>query len=237
MWVSLRSMQLNEQKQRLEISTLSSQLTKLRNELNDYNLMQIELTRKADAEAESASISRDKANEALRSKQHLESQVAALKEAHEGALKRCEDLEEEAVHLNGRIMTLQGDLAVLNDKLRSKDQELNGAEGQRAVAAEVESLRAQLSEMRKKLLRKDLDNEVDKISPAAAMERDRNSRRVYESIIEDLRHQLDTTTSALHDANQRLSDARARLLRMDELQEEMELYKETAKKVAIESHR
>ncbi|CAE7832667.1 unnamed protein product, partial [Symbiodinium microadriaticum] len=82
----------------------------------------------------------------------------------------------------------------------------------------------------------DLDAEVDRISPAAAMERERTSRRVYEAIIEDLRTQLDTTTTNLHEVNQRLSDAKSRLLRMDELQEEVELYKETAKKVAIESH-
>ncbi|CAE7843519.1 unnamed protein product, partial [Symbiodinium microadriaticum] len=80
---SNRSMQLSEQKQRLEISSLSSQITKLHNELRDHNQMQIELTRKADAEVESASLSRDKASEAIRSKQYLEEQVLSLKSAHE----------------------------------------------------------------------------------------------------------------------------------------------------------
>lgn len=230
-------MQLTEQKQRLEIAALSSQITKLHNELKDYNLMQIELTRKADAEAESANISREKAIEANRSKQSLESQVASLKDAHESALRRCEELEEEEVRLNSRIITLQGDLGMLNEKLRAKESALSEAADQRGLAAEVETLRSQLSEMRKKLLKKDLDHDLDQISPALAMERERSSRRVYETIIEDLRNQLDSTTTALHEANQRLSDARSRLLRMDELEEEVELYKETAKKVAIESNR
>ena len=232
-----RTMQLNEQKQRLEISSLASQVTKLHAELRDHQQMQIELTRKADAEAESASLSKERASEAIRCKQHLEEQVHHLKQAHEKALQRCEILEEEGVELNSKLLTLQGELSDRQEQLRCKENELADAMGQIEVAAEVETLRGQLSDMRKKLLRKDLEMESLHVSPAAAIEKERNSRRVYEAIIEDLRKELDVTTTNLHEANQRLGQAKARLLRMDELEEEVQLYKEAAKRVAIESHK
>jgi chromosome segregation ATPase len=230
-------MEVSEQSLKLEIATLSSLSSKLKSELNDYTLFHEELTKKAEAESEMSAIARKQAADALRMRESLEDQIQALRSAHDSSLKRCDEMEEATVHLNGKILTLQSELATATERLREKESQLADSESQKAVAEEVESLRKQLSEMRRRLLKKDLDEETALISPATSLERDRAGRRVYENIIEDLREQLDRSSAAYHEALRKLNDANTKLLRVQELEDEVQLYKETAKKVAIESHR
>ena len=112
---------------------------------------------------------------------------------------------------------------------------LEEAAGKQVLAQEVETLRAQLTDMRRKLAKRDIEDDVERMTPASMLEREKNNRKVYENLIDDLRGQLDKVTSSYHDCKQKLTEAELKLLRVEELEEQIQIYKENSVKYSQES--
>ena len=92
-----------------------------------------------------------------------------------------------------------------------------------------------MSEVRRKLAKRDIEEESHSLTPASVLEREKNNRRVYENLIDDLRAQLDRATHSLTHTKQKLSEATVRLLRVEELEEQVQIYKENSVKYSHES--
>lgn len=67
------------------------------------------------------------------------------------------------------------------------------------------------------------------------MDREKNSRAVYEGIILDLRTELDSITSTYHDTCQKLETSLKKCARVDQLEEEVAMYRDAAHSTAMES--
>jgi DNA repair exonuclease SbcCD ATPase subunit len=221
-----RVLQSNEQRFKMEINQLTSLSNKQKQEIIDYELIHQELNQRLEAEMETTQISQTLAQDALRSKESYEKQIEILKASYDTALKRYEEQEEQLQELNSESLTLQSELSSVREKLSEKELQLQESEEYKVVAAEVHQLRAQLIEIRKKIIYNNYTEEMHGASAAASAsrgsaamaERENGNRRVYESIIEDLRGQLEKMTSAHEDAQRKISEMRTRVMKLEELQ-------------------
>ena len=203
----------------MEISQLASINNKQRQEIADYELIHQELNQRIEAEMDTSQISKTLAQEALRSKDSYEKQIEILRSSYDTSLKRYEELEEQTNELNSQNLTLQSELSFAREQLSEKELQLKESEEYKIVAAEVHQLRAQLIEIRKKMIYNNYTEEMNGASShGSSVDRDKGNRRVYESIIEDLRAQLEKMTTSYDESQRKLSEMRTRVMRLDELQ-------------------
>jgi chromosome segregation ATPase len=218
-----------------ELQSTKVRLEKLKQEVASTDQVNEELMRRMDAEAENAALARDRAEAAFRQKEQLEQQLERVQEAHEKSLKRCEGLEEASASVNSTVLTLQSDLAAAREECSDLETALEEAAGKQVLAQEVETLRSQLTDVRKKLAKRDIEEDVERLTPASLLEREKSNRRVYEKLIDDLRGQLERSTQGFHESQQRLTEAGLKLLRVEELEEQVQIYRENSVKYSHES--
>ena len=60
---------------------------------------------------------------------------------------------------------------------------------------------------------------------------------MYEGIIVELRTELDRANSRYHDASRRLEEARSVSVKIAQLEEEVQMYRDTARAAAVETQR
>jgi chromosome segregation ATPase len=232
-----RILETNEITLKDELQSTQVRCEKLKLEVASTDQVNEEVMRRMDAESESASLARDRAEAAIRQKDQVEVQLEKLQECYEKTLKRCGEVEEQDASNQSAMLTLQSDLSQSKDECADLETALEELAGMQVLAQEVETLRAQLTEVRKKLAKRDIEDDVDRVTPATMLEREKNNRKVYEKLIDDLRVQLDKMTLSYHDGKQKLHDAGLKLLRVEELQEQVEIYKENSVKYSQESMR
>ena len=182
-----------------------------------------ELTHRIEAEMETSNISKSIANEVLKSKESYEKQIDILKLSHENCIKRNEELEERMAQMNSKNLTLQSELGEANKKFLENESLLHELEGYKTVASEVHSLRQQLLEIRKKMTQSNIQDEINSVlnvtdGAKSVLDRERGNQRVYESIIEDLRNQLDRMSNLYEECQRKLGDANTKLIRLEEIQ-------------------
>ncbi len=61
--------------------------------------------------------------------------------------------------------------------------------------------------------------------------------QVYERIIQELRLELDKLTAKYHETNRRCEEEMRRSSRVDQLEEEIKMYKEMARSISLESQK
>jgi chromosome segregation ATPase len=232
---TIRILESNEITIKDELQSTKVRLEKLKLEVVNTDQVNEELMKRMDAESENATLARERAEVAIRQKEQLEQQLEKLQDAYEKSLKRCEVMEESEANLNSSMLTLQSELAQTREECSDLETALEEAAGMQVLAQEVETLRAQLTDVRKKLAKRDIEEDVDRLTPATMLEREKNNRKVYEKLIDDLRGQLDKMTVSYHDSKQKLTDAGLRLLRVEELEEQIQIYKENSVKYSHES--
>lgn len=230
---ALNNKVLTEKKLLSEIAGLQAERNSLNRELQDVTFQNAELVKRIEAETEASDIASRRAEAAVRTKAQLQEQIEELKEAHEKVLSECHSYAEQISALQMAESTLKEDLSKAQEKVFEQETALASAAAAQGLVSEVESLRTQLHDVRKKLLRRDMDD----AAAVSETEREMNSKKVYEGIIEDLRLQLERSTSAHHEALQRLSDAMEQNNRYHQLEDELNMYKETTFMVTAESKR
>lgn len=220
-----------------QIDTLNIRLDGLTRELEASLEIQNELQRRNEAENESTAIAKMQYENALKTKVFLEKQVEEYKISYEKILQQNSGNEDEILNLNQQVFSLRNELEMSRELIHQRDTLIQESQGKAQLIAEVENLRHQLNEMRKKMIKKEVDDELDKLTPGSVLEREKGIRKMYEEMIEDLRHQLDKTNSQLLDMTNKQNDALMHLSRLNELEQNVLLYKEAAKIAAVENHR
>jgi chromosome segregation ATPase len=219
-----------------ELQSTKVRLEKLKQEVVSTDQVNAELMKRMDAESESASLAMERAEVAIRQKEQLEQQLDRVQGSYENALKRCEVMAEAEASLNSTLLTVRSELAQKSEECADLETALEEAAGKQVLAQEVETLRAQLTEVRRKLAKRDIEQDAgDRLTPASLQEREKNNRRVYEKLIDDLRAQLDKMTLNYHDSKQKCAEAGLKLLRVEELEEQIQIYKENSVKYSHES--
>lgn len=218
------ALQNNEQKYKMEISQLVGMTNKYKQEIADYELIHMELNQRIEAEMETTQISQSLAHDAMKSKESYEKQIDILKSSYDESLKRYEELEESCNELRSQNLTLHSELSAAREEISDKEILLKESEEYKIVASEVHQLRAQLLEIRKKIIYNNYTEEMtNAISTSAAAggnggEGSQGSRRVYESIIEDLRNQLEKITNSYDESQRKISEMRTRVMKLEELE-------------------
>jgi chromosome segregation ATPase len=228
---------ITEQQQNEAIADLQTRESYLSTELDNTMKIQSELMKRLEAEVEATKIARSQLENSVKTISFQDVQINDLREAHERALQRCGTLEDEVNTLRKNAIATANELAIASELAQQRDTALAEAAGKHVLMAEVESLRNQLADVRRKMIKKDIDEDLEKLSPLAVMEREKSNRKMYEGIIEELRIQLDKANLEVHDKTQRLSESLSKLSRIEELEEELLIYKEAAKTATAESNR
>jgi len=205
-------------------------------DIRNLEMEKDELTKRVQAEAELASSSLMRADVAVKGKEFIDQQLDEYRKAHSNALDAKANLEHQLSVSRDSILSLQSQLAESQKKVLEMERLLADASKNQAMASEVELLRNQLSDIRKKLLRREMEEEGSStLSSKAVIEREQQSRAVYESIILELRTENDKLNSKNLETLQRIEDLARKANRVDQLEEEIQMYKDTARMVAIES--
>jgi len=149
-----------------------------RSEIDTLELSREELLKRIKAEVETTQAANARADVALRGRLFLEKQIEELRLAHEESLNRESGFEEELSRAQAIISLLQNEASNLRDRAAQADSALEQAARAQAMATELECLRAQLSEIQKQLIRRDVEDEAGSIAPRAIIEREEHSRKV-----------------------------------------------------------
>lgn len=162
-----------------DLEELKLECDRLRRDNSNLESTREELIKRVKAEKEASEIAQSRAETAHRGRQFLEQQIEELRLANMDALNKEAQLEEELNSFRGQVSGLQTELVVLRERSTQLDAALEQASGAQAMVAEVDSLRAQLTEMRKQLLKKDVeDDAVATVAPRLVLEREHQSRQV-----------------------------------------------------------
>ena len=205
-------------------------------DIRNLEIEKDELTKRVVAEAELASSSMMRADVACKGKEFIDQQLDEYRKSHSNALDAKTSLEQQLNHSRNTILSLQNDLSESQKKIMEMEGLLSDASKNQAMASEVELLRNQLSDIRKKLLRREMEEEGSStLSSKAIIEREQQSRAVYESIILELRTENDKINSKNLETLQKMEDLARKANRVDQLEEEVQMYKDTARMVAVES--
>lgn len=236
-YLIIRALEASEINLHDELNSTRVRLEKLKQEVTNSDQVTEELMKRMEAESENASLARDRAEEATRQREQVERQQDKVQEGYEKSLKRCEELEEEVASMQSTVLTLGSDLAKAQKDCVELETALEEAQGGLVLAQEVETLRTQLTDVRKKLARRDIEEDVSRLTPAVMLEREKSSKIVYDRIIDDLRDQLAKMSSNYQVSQERLKEAGLRLLRVEELEADVQIYKENSVKYSQESMR
>jgi chromosome segregation ATPase len=221
----------------VKLQRVSMQNEALASDKHELECAVEELSARVRAEAEMASTEQQRADACARAKEYLEKQVHELRQAHSGLADANHRLEQLLSEATAEISSLNSELIKSSEREAEKDIALEAAQQSQSMASEVEFLRAQLGEVRKQLIRRGIEEEASVLTPKTLMERENHSRQVYEGIILELRTDLDRANNKYHEVARRLEESKTLAIKFQQLEEEVQMYRDTARAAAVESQR
>lgn len=147
-------------------------------EVRDLEAAQSELQKRLVAEGEASESARIRAEVAGRGREFVDAQIDELKVAYNKSVDLNRQMEAELTTAKSAVNTHLTELASAREHNRQLEEQLAHMETSQSMAMEIECLRAQLSEMRRQLVKRDMDDESASISPKYALDREQNSRIV-----------------------------------------------------------
>ncbi|KAJ1409655.1 hypothetical protein B484DRAFT_456037, partial [Ochromonadaceae sp. CCMP2298] len=190
---------------------------------------------RVEAEIGAAEAAREQAAAAARGRDFLDQQLGEVREAHRGALARANACEEQLAHCRNALVEARSEAAQAGEKLGEAQALQQQAEGMQDMVREIDALRSQLNEVRRQLIKRDIQEETGVLAPQSLIQHEEQTRAVYEGIIRDLRQELEQANSAYFEVTRRCEAALAQSGRVEQLQEEVLMYKEMGKRSAAES--
>jgi chromosome segregation ATPase len=136
-----------------EINALHDDISVLETTEREYGLQ-------IDAFKNAIAIEKQKSESSQRSKEYLEAQVNELREAHSTALQQCAAVESELAAARTAVGSLNAELMAARDQNIQQEALRREAESARSLSTEVERLHAELLEVRRQLVRRDLESEA-----------------------------------------------------------------------------
>lgn len=178
---TLKNFELSANVDRLEdqLSEVNRQQESLYEEKSKLETAVDELDRRMRAESELAAIASKRADVSTNGKVTLERQFEELRHSHSLLLESHNSLEMQLNSARTSIISLNNELTVARDRAELVDAALIEANNAQAMSVEIEYLRAQLTEVRKQLIRRGIDDEAGALAPKAIIDREAHSRQVH----------------------------------------------------------
>ena len=195
-----------------------------------------EMERRLGAEAQVAETASSRAELAVQMRESLESQLEDVKFAHESVLEARNRVERDFNKAVGDLEAERRELAQTKEQKMELEKMLSEYESNQTLAVEVEFLRGQLGQLRQQQAQRDLDTEAGELAPKAILEREEQSRKMFEGIIFELRTELDRNVEAHQRTIEKLDEASRKAALVDQYEQEMKMYRDAAKISAMESH-
>lgn len=177
-------------------------------------------------EIEQKSVYQRKAEVAHRTSVVLQDQVLQLQSA---LAERSADFSR----LNALLGEADAELSKLRVQLAKREQEIRELKasrtrhGSNVLSEQLTALHHGFKDVHKQLLRRDLDDGDTYQTEVTTS--------TWENLVHELREELDETSLELENALHQLDKAHSRNLRQEQLEEEIEFYRESARKAAEES--
>jgi chromosome segregation ATPase len=147
------------------------------------------------------------------------------------------ELKNDAIKSNEVTADLRAEIAQLKEasSLHESRAAIQIEEIKDALNAEIELLRSKLVETKKKIVHDNIDSEAGRLNASVILEREKQSKAVYEGIINELRADIDRAHSDNLKIRQQVDDLKSFEFEVEKLQEELKIYKETAELSRIEN--
>jgi hypothetical protein len=218
------------------ILELENNNDRLRRDLEESTTAFREMERRLDAEAEVAESASSRAESAVRARDALEGQMEDLKFAHESVLDARNRVEVDFNKAVNELEDTRRELGVVREQKSVLEKQVAEAEGSSNLAVEIEFLRSQLAQLRGQQARRDVEQEAGELAPRAILEREEQSRKMFEGIIMELRAELDRNADVHHRTVTHLEEASRKAALVDQYEQEVHMYREAAKMSAMETH-
>lgn len=221
---------------------LQDQIKQLVSERDEISIIMKELDRNNDelnsqlkSEVETRLSLQEKADLAVQNRTFVDDQLQQLRQLYEEMKQNQMSLQDSESTWKRKCSIQEEEISGLKDKVGDFERMQEEMKNVQVMVIEIENLRSQLNHMRKKLIQRDLEEEAGVMTPQAIIDREQSGRQVYEGIIQDLRAEIDKMNMKYHDLLRKYDEAMIRAGRVDQLEEEVEMYKEMAKNLTAES--
>jgi chromosome segregation ATPase len=222
--------------------SLNDQIKMLVSERDEYSVIVAELDKTVNelhsqltTETQTRLALQEKADFAVQNRSFLDDQLVEVRRKFDEVKDENLQLMETENHYRQQMSQLEEENVTLLSQLKEMEHMQEEVRRSQSLSSEIESLRSQLSQMRKKLVQRDLEDEAGVLAPQAIVDREQQGRQVYEGIIQDLRLEIDRLNTKYHELLRRHDDHAARAGRLEQLEEEVDMYKEMVKNLSAES--
>ena len=168
----------NESSLERELRELREQHESVLKELHDLEVNRDQLSAQVRAEMDASDAAKERAQSAARGREFLDRQLHELQEKHGQALRYNASLEEELTQEKSTAAELRTEVSTLREKLVQSQGVAEQATGAQAMVMEMDLLRSQLNDVRRQLLRRDVEDEAGVMAPQAIAIREEQCRSV-----------------------------------------------------------
>lgn len=207
----------------------------LQNELADWKAAYDNLTARLQAETKTIASLQKKVENSERSSTLLDQQLLHLQGIYGESKDTCHRLSIQLAASEASASKFRSELSRSKDQVLELESSLHAASETHMLAKQLDSIHSQFSDMRKHMIQRDLDDESGVNAQRSHFEREMQGRLVYEKIINGLRSDIDDSSSKLQEAGFQLEKALDRCLRLEQLESEIDVYKDAAKRAVEET--
>jgi len=176
--LKIRDKSGNESSLEREIRELREEHEAVLKELHDIEVNRDQLSAQVRAEMDASEAAKERAQSAARGREFLDRQLHELQEKHGQALRYNATLEEELTQEKSTAAELRTEVSTLREKLVQSQGVVEQASGAQAMVMEMDLLRSQLNDVRRQLLRRDVEDEAGVMAPQAIAIREEQCRSV-----------------------------------------------------------
>lgn len=182
----------------------------------------------------------------LRNRRFLDDQLADLKEAYHISQTARGQLEVDLANTREELEALLGQYQEQDQLVQQLSVKAAAADQRADCTAEIDSLRTQLNQLRRQMIKRDMEEQAGVLPPKVIIDREQAGRAVssqpkilvlypfltiqqmYEGIIQDLRNELDRSAARYEELRRQFDVVNHRASTVDQLTQDLAIYKELA---------
>ena len=223
------------QTERAQLQLLIQENQVLQCEVADWKTAYENITARLQAETTTIALLQKKVETSERSSTLFEQQLLHLQGIYGESKDTCHRLSIQLAASEASVSKLRSELSRCKDQVLELESSLHEASETHSLAKQLDSIHSQFTDMKKHMIQRDLDDESGVNFQRSHFEREMQGRLVYEKIINGLRSEIDDSSSKLQDAGFQLEKALERCLRLEQLESEIDVYKDAAKRAVEET--
>jgi chromosome segregation ATPase len=215
-----------------EIFELNERLTL---EVNDWKSACENVTARLQAEVNSMIALQKKLESTEKSRDFFEQQLAHVQNLYVDSKDEIHRVTIQLGESDSLNIRYRKELARCKDRVDELECAIRDANESHSLVNQLDLLRNQFNDLKKHMIQREMDVESGASKQRTTLQIEHQGRTVYEKIIKELRNDLDESSTKLQDANFQLEKALQRCIRLEQLETEVVLYKESAKRLVEES--